>query len=75
MSFRTDVRFRPGQAKAWLDGRTKQARVWFTTARRQLRQGQVNRVLEGIEAALALEGLPTSAYEALTKVHNYLVCL
>lgn len=59
-------------AKAWLDGRTKQARAWFVAARRQLRRGQANKVLEDIEAALALEGLPTSAHQALTKVYNYL---
>ena len=58
--------------KVWLDGRTKQARAWFTKARRQLRRGQANKVLKDIEAALALEGLPTSAHEALTKVYNYL---
>jgi len=59
-------------AKAWLDGRTKQARTWFVKARRQLRQGQVDEVLEDIEAALALAGLPTSAHQTLTQVYNYL---
>jgi hypothetical protein len=59
-------------AKVWLDGRTKQARAWFVKARRQLRRGQAHKVLADIEAALALEGLPTSAHEALTKVYNYL---
>jgi hypothetical protein len=58
--------------KAWLDGRTKQARAWFTKARRQLRRGQVNQVFQDLEAALALEGLPTPAHQALTKVYNYL---
>jgi len=59
-------------AKVWLDGRTKQARTWFSKARRQLRRGQVDKVFEDIEAALALEGLPTSAHQALTKLYNYL---
>jgi hypothetical protein len=59
-------------AKAWLDGRTQQARTWFATARRQLRQGQANKVLKDIEAALALEGLPPSAHQTLTNLYNYL---
>lgn len=59
-------------AKTWLDGRTKPARSWFVKARRQLRRGQANKVLEDIETALALEGLPTSAHQALTKLYNYL---
>ena len=59
-------------AKTWLDGRTTKARAWFAKARRQLRRGQADKVLEDIAAALALEGLPTSAHQALTKVYNYL---
>lgn len=59
-------------AKAWLDGRTQQARNWFATARRQLRRGQADKVLQDIEAALALDGLPTSAHQTLTNLYNYL---
>jgi len=59
-------------AKAWLDGRTQKARNWFTTARRRLRQGQANEVLQDIEATLALQGLPPSAHQALTNLYNYL---
>ncbi len=59
-------------AKVWLDGRTKKSRVWFTKSRRQLRRGQVHQVFKDIEAALALEGLPASAHQALTKTYNYL---
>jgi hypothetical protein len=59
-------------AKGWLDGRTQQARLWFTTARRRLRRGQANEVMADIQAALALEGLPDSARQTLTNLYNYL---
>lgn len=59
-------------SKAWLDGRTQQAHTWFRTARRLLRQGQAHEVLTDIEAALALEGLPDSAYQTLTNLYHYL---
>jgi hypothetical protein len=59
-------------AKSWLDGRTQQARDWFTTARRRLRPGQVNEVLIDLQAALELEGLPASARDTLTNLYNYL---
>jgi hypothetical protein len=59
-------------AKAWLDGRTHQAREWFTTARRRLRQGQANEVMADIQAALDLEDLPDSARQSLTTLYNYL---
>jgi hypothetical protein len=59
-------------SKAWLDGRTQRARDWFRAARRLLRQGQANAVLTDLEAALALEGLPASAYQTLTNLYNYL---
>ena len=59
-------------AKAWLDGRTKQAQAWFVTARHRLRHGQADEVLADIEAALALEGLPASAHKTLTNLYNYL---
>ncbi len=59
-------------AKAWLDGRTKQAQAWFVTARHRLRHGQADEVFADIEAALALEGLPASAHKTLTNLYNYL---
>jgi hypothetical protein len=59
-------------SKAWLDGRTQRAHDWFRTARRLLRRGQANEVLTDIEAALALEGLPNSAYQTLTNLYHYL---
>jgi len=59
-------------AKAWLDGRTKQAQAWFATTRRRLRRGQAHAVLADLEAALAQEGLPASAHQTLTNVYNYL---
>ncbi len=59
-------------SKAWLDGRTQQARTWFTIARHRLRRGQSNKVLADIEAALDLEGLPASAHRTLTNLYHYL---
>lgn len=59
-------------AKSWLDGRTQQARDWFTTARRRLHRGQANEVLTDLQAALELEGLPDSTRDTLTNLYNYL---
>jgi len=59
-------------AKSWLDGRTQQARDWFTSARRRLRRGQANEVLADLQAALELEGLPDAARDTLTNLYNYL---
>lgn len=59
-------------AKAWLDGRTKQAREWFVLARHKLRHGKADEVLADIQAALALEGLPASARKTLTNLYTYL---
>lgn len=59
-------------AKGWLDGRTRQARVWFDDARHRLRHGDENAVLEDIASALALPDLPESAKVSLTKLYNYL---
>lgn len=59
-------------ARAWLDGRTRQAHQWFASARRRLRHGNANQVLEDIAAALALEGLPASARKTLENLYAYL---
>lgn len=58
--------------KAWLDGRTQLSRDWFINARRRLRYGQANQVIADVEAALALQGLPSSAHRSLTNLYNYL---
>lgn len=59
-------------AKAWLDGRTQQAREWFGVARHKLRHGKADEVLADIQAALTLEGLPASARKTLTNLYTYL---
>jgi hypothetical protein len=59
-------------AKAWLDGRTKRSRQWFTQARRKLRRGKASEVLADIQAALVLEGLPDSARKTLQNLYDYL---
>lgn len=59
-------------AKAWLDGRTKQAQAWFVLSRRKLRQGKADEVLTDIKAALDLDGLPAAARKALTNLYTYL---
>lgn len=59
-------------AKAWLDGRTKQAHAWFALARHKLRHGKADEVLADIQAALALDGLPASARQTLANSYNYL---
>jgi hypothetical protein len=59
-------------AKAGFDGRTSTAKQWFAKNRRRLRKGKVDDVLNDIEAALALEGLPSSAHQTLTNLYLYL---
>ena len=59
-------------AAAWLDGRTPQARRWFTWARHRLRHGRPDGVLADLADALAVEGLPTTARDTLTTVYAYL---
>ena len=59
-------------AKAWLDGRSKKARLWFASARRQLRHGETNVVLNDIAAALELDGLPETARKTLKNLYEYL---
>ena len=58
--------------KVWLDGRTHHAKSWFSDARHRLRHHEPNAVLDDIQAALLLPGLPDSAEKALTKLYNYL---
>jgi hypothetical protein len=59
-------------AAAWLDGRTTQARRWFTWARHRLRHGMPDGVLADLEEALDVEGLPATARDTLTTVYAYL---
>jgi len=59
-------------AAAWLDGRTTQARQWFSGARHRLRHGQADAVLADLADALAGEGLPETARATLTTVYAYL---
>ena len=59
-------------AKSWLDGRSKKARQWFVSARRRLRHGETDIVLNDIAAALELDGLPETARKALKNLYEYL---
>jgi hypothetical protein len=59
-------------AAAWLDGRTTQARRWFTWARHRLRHGHPDGVLADLADALEVEGLPATARVTLTTVYAYL---
>ena len=59
-------------AAAWLDGRSTQARRWFTWARHRLRHGQPDGVLADLTDALEVQGLPATARATLTTVYAYL---
>jgi hypothetical protein len=59
-------------AKAWLDGRSKKARLWFVSARHRLRHGETDLVLNDIAATLELDGLPETARKALKNLYDYL---
>jgi hypothetical protein len=59
-------------AAAWLDGRTTQARRWFTWARHRLRHGMPDGVLADLADAMDVEGLPATARDTLRTVYAYL---
>ncbi len=59
-------------ARSAFDGRTAKAKLWFAKNRRRLRIGQIDKVMNDIEASLALEGLPPSAHQTLTNLYLYL---
>jgi hypothetical protein len=59
-------------AAAWLDGRTTQARRWFTWARHRLRYGHPDGVLGDLVEALAVEGMPDTARDTVATVYVYL---
>ena len=58
--------------KTWLDGRTISAKLFYRLARRRLRTGQADAVLADLDAALHLDGLPSTAQRSLSKIYNYL---
>lgn len=59
-------------AQIWLDGRSKNAREWFTLSRRRLRHGEANIVLNDISSALKLDGLTETARKTLRNLYEYL---
>jgi hypothetical protein len=59
-------------ATAWLDGRTSNARRWFSWARHRLRHGKPDGVLADLADALAVEGLPPTARDTVRTVYAYL---
>lgn len=59
-------------ASAWLDGRTRACQRRFADWRHRLRHGHEQHVLAELAALLEGKGLPDSARETLTKLHNYL---
>ena len=58
-------------AAAWLDGRSKQAKQWFVTARQHLRHGDAQRVLADLQQALT-QGLNQEQENTINNVNNYL---
>ena len=59
-------------ASAWLDGRTTQAKTWFTQQRHQLRHGDPAAVIHGIQQALQPEDLSAAARTSLENLVAYL---
>ena len=55
-----------------LDGRTTKARQWFKLVRHQLRHGQSEQVIAQLAHAIEFRQLPTSVFNTLTNVHDYL---
>ncbi len=59
-------------AKAWLGGRSRQARVWFQQFRHRLRHGQADGVLDELQTVLDLPDLPPATRKTLTRLYGYL---
>jgi hypothetical protein len=59
-------------AAAWLDGRTPQARRWFSWARHRPRHGMPDGMLADLADALDGEGWPETARETVRTVYAYL---
>ena len=59
-------------AAAWLDGRTKAARLWFLTARHQLRHDSLDQILISISKALFFDTLSDDARRTLHNLYDYL---
>ena len=59
-------------AAAWLDGRTPQARRWFSWARHRLRHGMPDGVLADLTEALDVAGLPATTQDTIRAVYAYL---
>jgi hypothetical protein len=59
-------------AQAWLDGRSKKARQWFSLSRHRLRNGEAKMVMNDISSALRPGGLSETAQKALRNLYEYL---
>jgi hypothetical protein len=59
-------------AKAWLGGRSRQARAWFQTLRHRLRHGQSEVVLDELQTVLDLPDLPPATRKTLARLYGYL---
>lgn len=59
-------------AAAWLDGRTRACREWFSTQRHRLRHGQEQQVLTELTTLVNTKSLPKSAEKILSNVYKYL---
>ena len=59
-------------AKAWLDGRSKEAREWFAQARHQLRAGNSACIQEELNKALEQDELSDDTRSCLEKLRDYL---
>lgn len=61
-------------AAAWLDGRTRNANEWFTSARHRLRHGQVDSVLEELSNVLrSTDGtIPFESWNVVYNCYQYL---
>ena len=59
-------------AAALYDGRTRQARQWFTRARHQLRHGDSDQVLLDISRSLLTNELSDKTHKILENVYEYL---
>ncbi len=57
---------------AWLDGRTNQAREWFSKARHDLRHGQCDKVINALKQAGSSTALSDEVKDTLRQVIAYL---
>jgi hypothetical protein len=60
-------------AKIWLDGRTKEAKIWWKNTRQKLWQGKGDEVINELQLASKDKNLLQDTKNSINALHNYLL--